>query len=257
MADDQKNDDIDILEILWLCWGSKWIIVAFVFVGLLSGIATNLNRDRAWVSTIDLISTVRPTQPLMSKATLDFRQKFYSRNIFESWKQQVGNTALLFSDLDPYKSIDGVVLSADTSTRLIELKISHDDNLVVVARTDNLRILDGLFDYANHVNRLLTKEYLEEAQSLSEALRSILLNQTIQDFGLTVQKTSMDSYVASLVSGAMVYVIQPASVPKDVSTRSSKILLIFCGLMGILAVLFVLFRHGQTKRRNQSDTEEG
>ena len=245
------DDEIDLFELFETLWEGKWLISTFVAIAVLLGGGFLLLKDAVYESK--LIYSVDAIPPFYNanKASTDFQKKFYSVSVFDEWKQDNSNTSLVFEDFSATEVVDGFVLSKNEDEQLATLASEKKGGSFVLVKSNQLPILDDFFKYANHINGLLTAEYVVRATEELKIIESRFTDLASADNGIVDTVLSIDRYIVSAEKGANVLDIQRPTMPKKVSPKSSLILAISLVLGGMVGVFFILVRNAITKRKEQ------
>ena len=155
----------------------------------------------------------------------------------------------MFEDFSSTQMVDGFVLTKNKSVRLATLKSENGFSFVHV-KSNQLPILDDFFKYAQHINTILNKEYIERAKEelLITETRFKDLNEYKDTTMLNI--LSIDRYIVKAEKEKKVFSIQHPTMPVKVS-QSSLVILMSVVLSGIVGVLFILVRDAITKRKEQ------
>ena len=122
----QSHEDIDLIDLSLQLWQGKWILIIFMGIALLIGgaylfytkdeivIKAPLYESKIFFSIESI-----PTNKLESNyfnysedvVIKDFQDLFYSKGIFQNWKNENKNSKLNFSNLSYSKKIDGSIVA--------------------------------------------------------------------------------------------------------------------------------------------------
>ena len=172
-----------MLELIQTFWNGKLVIAAFVAIAVFIG-GNFFFKSPAYHSELSLsINNLPPfvnsgdsSVPITSekKIYIDFKEKFYSKKIFENWKERNSNTSLTFEDFSETRVIDGFVLLRSEDEQLVTIYLGlHTGNYVLV-KTNQLSLVFDVFKYSNYVNEVLLREYVLQAKNDSKTLMQCL-----------------------------------------------------------------------------------
>ena len=246
-----QDDEIDLFELFQTVWDGKWLISAFVAIAVLLGVGFLLLKDTVYESKLIYSADTIPPFYDADKASTDFQNKFYSVSVFEEWKQNNINTSLVFEDFSMTEVVDGFVLSKDESKQLATLASEKKGGSFVLVKSNQLPILDDLFEYATHISGLLKDEYVVRAKEELKIINARFKDLGSADSNIVNTVLSIDRYIDTAEKGANVLAIQRPTMPKKVSFKSSLILAMYLVLGGIVGVFFILLRNAITKRKEQ------
>lgn len=245
------DDEIDLFEFFETLWDGKWLISAFVAIALLLGSGFLLLKDSVYESKlIYSVDTIPPFYEA-NKVSTDFQNKFYSASVFEEWKQNNGDTSLVFDDFSATEVLDGFVLSKNEDEQLATLASENKGGSFVLVKSNQLPILDDFFEYATHINGQLKDEYVVRAKEELNIINARFRDLGSADSNIVDTVLSIDRYIVTAEKGARVLAIQHPTMPKKVSPKSSLILAMSIVLGGMVGVFFILVRNAITKRKEQ------
>ena len=246
-----QDDEIHLFELSQTLWDGKWLISAFVAIAVLLGGGFLLLKDAVYESKlIYSVDTVPPFYDA-NKSLTDFQKMFYSVSVFEDWKENSGNSLLVFEDFSATEVVDGFVLSKDEDEQLATLTSKNKGGSFVLVKSNNLLILDNFFKYATHINKLLTNEYVVRANEELKIIESRFKELSSADDTIINTVLSIDRYIVTADKGANALTIQPPTMPKKVSPKPTLILAMCVVLGGMIGVFFILVRNAIKKRKEQ------
>ena len=243
-----QDDEIDLFELFETLWDGKWLITAFVAIAVLLGGSFLLLKDAVYESKLIYSIDALPPFYEANKASTDFQNKFYSVSVFDEWKQKNTNTSLVFEDFSATQVVDGFVLSKNEGKQLATLKKGSS---FVLVKSNQLPILDDFFNYATHINELLTDEYVVRAKEELNIIEARFEDLGSADSNIVNTVLSIDRYIVTAEKGAKVFTIQHPTMPEKISPKVSLILALSVVLGGMIGVFFILVRNAITKRKEQ------
>jgi len=245
------DDDIDLFEFFETLWAGKWIITTFSLIVVLLGSGFIFIKDSVYESKMFFSADTIPPFYNSNKASTDFQKKFYSISIFENWKKNNGSTSLVFEDFSLTEVIDSFVLLKKEDEQLVTLGFENEIGSFILIKTDQLPVLDDLFKYAQYINEILRKEYVDRAKNELKIIEARFTNFDSVNSDIIQTVLSIDRYIVSAEKGANVLTFQRPTMPEKVSPKSLLILamsVIFGGMMGMF---FIFFRNAVRKRKEQ------
>ena len=245
------DDELDLFELFQTLWDGKWLISAFVAIAVLLGGGFLLFKEAVYESKLIYSVGALPSFYTADKASTDFQNKFYSVSVFEEWKQKNTNTTLVFEDFSATEVVDGFVLSKNEDEQLATLASEKKSGGFVLVKSNQLPILNDVFDYATHINGLLKDEYVVRAKEELKIIDARFKDLGSADSNIVNTVLSIDRYIVTAEKGAKVLTIQHPTMPKKVSPKSSLILAMSVVLGGMVGVFFILIRNAITKRKEQ------
>jgi hypothetical protein len=252
-----QDDEIDLIELFQMLWDGKWLISTFVAIAVLLGGGVMSRKDASYETLMNYsVDTIPPFyEPI--RAVTDFQKKFFSADVFDDWKKNNGNVSLVFEDFGETEVVDGFVFSKGKGEQLAVIETFKKNNFVLV-RSNQLPMLGDFFKYAQHINAILTKEYLQRAKvelniietrfldfsTVNDSMKSNIGSiDRYMDDSIITNMLFIDRYVVASEQGSKVLAIQHPSKPKKVSPELSFILTISAALGGMVGVFFILVRN--------------
>jgi hypothetical protein len=245
------DDEIDLFDLFKSFWDGKWIMSAFVFFAVLCGVGLNLTKKPVYKSTLTYsLITVPPFYGRHEvKVLKDFAVMFHSQNMFKDWKKGKKSISIVFEDLALREVVNGIVMSKDEGARIATLANKKKGDNLVIVKSNKLKMLDELFNYANHINDKLKSKYILRTQDEINAIETRFAGFTTKNPIIVEQLLILDSYLVAVEKGANVFAIQRPTIPKKMSTGLSFILPISV-LLGLMAgVFFIVVRNVSRKQK--------
>ena len=248
------DDEIDLIEFFETLWVNKVIISGFVSLAVLFGVVFLLVNDDLYESNINYSIDTIPPFYSQNQVLNDFKNKFYSQKVFSDWKKD-SDTSLVFENLSETKIIDGYVISKSEDELFVKFDSKKEDNSYLVVKSNQLSILNEFFEYAEHINETLKKDYVVRANRDLEIIKDITTNSRIIDSEILPNIRDMISiyrFITSIKNGENLIKINRPNNPVKVSPKSTTILTISFLLGGMGGVFFVYARNLIKKRKEQS-----
>jgi LPS O-antigen subunit length determinant protein (WzzB/FepE family) len=239
-----QDGEIDLFRLLLLLWDGKWLIIAFLVIGILVGSGLILSKDPSYESELSYSPENIPPFYKMEKVKADFQNMFYSKRNFTEWKKSFGKTSLNYKKLSNNQVIDGFTVEKNKNQRFARLFDKNKDSYIIV-KTNQLKILDDFFRYANYINDKMIDNYIKrgkrELKEIDSQFQCIASSKdSLSDESLILMKLKIDRYIISSENGAKAISVGHPSMPKKVSPKSFQILvlsILFGGIIGVVCVL--------------------
>ncbi len=261
--------EIDLFELIQVLWSSKWQLLLTTLLTLLIGMSYNLlkgDTPPVYVSDIYINADIAPiehpyfrhyqvnrSQVSSSEVSSSFESLFYSKTMFESWKKVAENSSISFEDFSKTTSVAGYTYSKPKSQQVAEL-VNIDGNLKVNIKSNDRKVIQNFFDYANMVNLFLTSKYLDKWQS-----KQVLIRDGIRAFEVD-GKNFTESYegnralifavflegkIFELKNGRNLFTIEAPTLPRNTEPKMDTIvyILIYLALGLLLGIIFALVRN--------------
>lgn len=251
--DPSNNDDMDLIDFFLLIWDGRWIIAAITSLTiLLASVIFSFTADRYASKLVYSVSTI-PTDHDNNVAALDFQQIFYSASVFKNWREVNTKTLLGFEDFSATTVVDGVEFSRSQDDSLLAFPPMQKGKTFILARTNELSILDETFKYANYVNDLLADKYRGDVERNIERIRGYLANSASPSADLVKELSHAESFLVSLDNGATVLTIHPPTIPTKVSLQAELMFAMSIILGVILSLTFILGQNSIRQRKRRSN----
>ena len=241
--DQAQSDEIDLFELVQTLWRGKWFIAAFVIIAGLIGSAVLLLKEPVYESRMAYAPDTIPPFYAADKALSDFRKRFYSSAVFESWQEETGNTALDFADISMIKVVDGFMFAKDEEDQLVTLSEENTGGSFILVRRNEPRMLRDIFKYANYINDMLRDEYVIRANYEINIIEARLNDISSPESNMFEMLLPIDRYVLEVKKGAKVLAIQNPTLPEKISPNISLIMSVSLLLGSVIGAIWVLLRH--------------
>lgn len=256
-----QDGEIDLLELYQVLWDGKWLISMFVAISVLLGssiyfLFNDVLYETKFIYSVD----TKPHFYKTNRVLKDFEKNFYSKSVFNGWKEINSNKSLIFEDFNVTKVVDGFELLKSKNERLVLLgsenkKITFDGDTVgtyfIIVRSNNLLLLDDFLNYVHYINELQTQEYITRAKSELRIIESRFKDLGSADSSVVNTVLSIDRFIVSIDKGVKVLSFQRPSVPKKITPSYATIFVMSVVLGGMLGVLFIFFRKFVMKSKRQ------
>ena len=242
------DDEVDLFEFFQILWDGKWLISAFVAIATALGGGFLAVKDISYESKLNLIVAHSP--PLYSNEHVinKFKEKFFSVNLFEDWKQNKSNAALVFEDFSPTVVVDGFIFLKSENGQLVTLLVDKEGaEISLLIKSNQFDKLYGLYEYVVHINGLLTDEFAASVKEQLEIVESRAMVSTGFDFGSLL--FSMQRFVSQASKSEFVFKVDRPTLPKKITPEPSLVLATFAVAGGMLGAFFVFFLNAIAKRK--------
>lgn len=239
------NDQIEIFELMKTLWNGKWIICSTVFISCLLASCFIYFQDAKYTSNILYMVNNKPPFFNNEKILKDFINIFYSKNEFQTWKNNSKNSSLSSKDISNIVFVDGFKLSKNEESLLIRLSESRKLNTnVITINSENLEKITDVYNYAQFLNNTLKITYLRRAEYeykfLQDRLKNFPENVSIN---LVDKLLEIDRFIIEMRKGTEIMKFQFPSIPNKISPNIRLTLIMSLLIGGVIGTLFVLV-HG-------------
>jgi LPS O-antigen subunit length determinant protein (WzzB/FepE family) len=250
----KQDDEIDLFELFENLWAGKWLIIAIILTTVLfSSVFLYFKVPVYQSKLIYSVDTIPPFYDNV-KAVTDFKNRFFSKRVFENWKKNNNKVSLVFDDISNREIIDGFVILKGKDGQLAQVTSKIKNGFFVsgqiLIKTNQLSILNNFFKYANYVNDVLKLEYVNLSKNQLKKIETRFMDLSSADSIIINSVLQIDSYIVSAENGARVIIVQHPTMPKKISPKS-KLILGFSVVLGGIAGLFLIIILNVIKMRNK------
>ena len=135
--------------------------------------------------------------------------------------------------------------------QLVSFELDKVEDTFILVNSNRLPLVLDVFKYANHINEMLTRDYVYQAKNDLKNTEILFKDGGSVDGDALESILSVKRFIDEAEKGANVLNIQRPTMPKKVSPKSSLILAMSLVLGGMFGVSFVLVRNAITKRKEQ------
>jgi hypothetical protein len=246
-----NNDEIDLFKVLETLWSSKQFIFLFVAIAVLLGAISIFTTDGFNKYESKLFYSANATPPffLKDKALTDFQKMLYSEKLFEAWKKNNSSTSLEFKVFSETQFVDGFVLSKDKSEQMMTIESTKEGVFYIYAKSNQLTILNDIYLYSQHINELLTTEYISRTKDEFNIIETRFKDFSTANDAIISEILKMDRYIVTAESGVNALTIQHPTKPEVVKPTPLSILALSSILGGVLGATFILLRNAIRNRK--------
>ena len=249
-----QDDEINLFELFQTLWYGKWPIIAFSALSILFGSGFLIIKNPIYQSKVIYFTNVLPPYYKLKnngketkKPSADFKEMFYSVNLFDDWKKVSGNTSITFNDFSATKVVNGFILSNKENKRMATLvtnKINKESFILI--RSNELPILDSFFQYAQHINKMIKSKYKLEALNAISNLKNTRSSNNAEG---NLERLNIELFIYQMTNGEQVFTIKRPSEPEIISPKKNLVLIISILFGGITGVFFVFIRKSIRNRK--------
>ena len=198
----QPNEDIDLLDFIFMLWANKFIIIGSAFIASIIGgvfiFISNMSvpdQPRIYESEIKYNVDLMPprykslrfvTNEVNRRMIIsNFQNLFFSKEIFMSWKNNNPESNLNYDDFDISMNFEGVVVLKEENNRLAMFKTSkREDYEYISVKVTELEILNEVYSFAQYVADKLTSQHILLSQDEKKLLfkKNQMIEEGFRDF---------------------------------------------------------------------------
>ena len=233
--DTEKQETIDITDFLKLVWNGKLVIILFVTIFFLLGLLYDSSKTDTYKSVIKYYENITPPFQDYGKVTRDFKNLFYTKHLFNSWKKINKNSQIQFKDL----VLEDISSDWPEFSTINSMVYFEKDKYVSVLSNEFI-ILKDIYNYSDYVNAQLSVQYVSEIENYRDKVKI-----SYSGFGVTLgieEIIIMEKFINSVESGDYVLNIEYPTIPVETSLIRSYVITIFTILGLIIGLIIVFFR---------------
>ena len=178
-----------------------------------------------------------------------FKNTFESKDFFENWKKNNNSSKIIFNNLSPNKIVDGILLLKNPRAKFVNFRISKQ-TLSIHIKTNDLSLLDDLYNYCNDINSKLSKEqFLLSKRELKKANEVF----SKQQFLLSESELKKNNLVPYFIfkyihytnqfnNGLDLFNIDRPTAPLHTSFTMPLKIAFYVVIGGILGFFFIIFK---------------
>tara|TARA_B100000242_G_scaffold188731_1_gene135828 strand:- start:6472 stop:7236 length:765 start_codon:yes stop_codon:yes gene_type:complete len=243
-------DEIDIFKIIELLWNKKWVIILFVFFGLVCSLGYLHVKENKFESKIFYSVEYTPSYYDTDIIIRDFHKLFNSELQFKKWKQSDKDIKLTYKEFSNTKLINGYKVSTIIENRLAYFEQKKGSPYLSI-RTNNPKIINDFFLYINHINDILNKRYLSRANYELNMIKSKFDVTSSNNNAVANKFFEVDRYIYLLKKGANTLHILAPTIPKRIAPRNVLVIFIALFFSLIISFVFVIIRENIIKKQLQ------
>ena len=244
----KDSDEIDLRELFKTLWDGKWIISVFVFLSVLFGIGMLLTQKISYESRLTYKKDELSQPPFFKSEQVDrhFNDKFFSEITFKDWKSNNENTSLNFGHIDLNEVVDGVVTQKNGGAELVEIVNNYKQGFILI-KTNQMNLLDDIYNYARYVNDILSVKYLLRAQKELN-----IIEQKCNGIYRTAFKEILflERFKISIKEGKRMFAFEHPTKPKRLSLNTLMVFVSSALIGGMMGVFYVMLRELFNKYKN-------
>ena len=264
------EEDIDLIDFLFLLWNDKWFIAFFIFIAslifsvdLFIKHKTKVNEGMIFKSEMKYKpNDILPIYYSKYQVISDFEELFFSKDLFNSWKNNNQQSSITIEELSKTQLSDGILFSKNQNNLMVLFVNSNNsENHFLRLITKKVSSFKEIYEYSSFINDVLTSKlvlYAEnEHKMIVEKYRKY--NSSHPDnpsTGYIHNLNTIDRYLDLFIDkGEKALIIEPPSLP-NITNLPPKFsffkFVIFLALGGIVGAFLSILKNAIYKRLNQA-----
>lgn len=246
----KKKDEIHIFDTIQAAWNHKLLLVITTTLFFVLGSIYTYNYKDSHKIIIQLTLNSQPPEYDLWMIKRDFKKIFYNNDTYQTWKTINETTLLEYKDFRQRNVLDHHESNYPESN----LTVIFTDKSKIIIKTNDLSLVDDLYDYINFTNSKLTQTYLSKTKKEMAKAEAIF-----KEYGMTGDGYQiflrMSRFFDRISNASNIFVIEYPSKPHKETLGKNTILVMF-SLFGLfIGIILALFRseliaYKQTNNKN-------
>lgn len=267
----QQQEDIDLIEFLFIFWNGKWIIVSVSIIAILISIGAFYSKNKSIVAEGPIyesefkyaISHSLPIHIGKPMVISDFEKLFFSKSLFEDWKRDNNKSKITFDNLSNEKKIDGISFTKNKEDLLVRFVNSNQsENQYILVKVNKIILIEEIFSYTNFIIDAITSEFVllskDEIKMINERYKKFNLKYPdTPSTGHISSTMRIDKYLAAIEKGQRAVEIQSPTLPVNLNVPQKLSYMRICiiaflgGLLGAFIALIkdIIHKYNLRKQR--------
>ena len=172
-----NQNEIDLFDFMQIIWSRKKIITIFTIIAMFIGSTYVLTSKTTFESSIyysiyDLPPFYNSSQKeqFEKKVLGDFEMRFYSKEIFSTWKKINKDSVIDYDILGNTKYVDGFIFSKDEDELIATFQRNTKGSFILV-KTQSLQLINDFYDYSK-----FSKQFRKISNFIKEDVKSEISN---------------------------------------------------------------------------------
>tara|TARA_B100001093_G_C26841995_1_gene1020969 strand:- start:448 stop:1335 length:888 start_codon:yes stop_codon:yes gene_type:complete len=193
----KKNEDIDLIDLLFVLWNGKWIISLFaIIVSLFGGVFllikdNNLDKQKAIYESkifysVDVTTPVKIDVNFHNKDIVinNFQKLFYTESVFENWKKNNTESVIEYKDFKTTTTKNDIIVLKNDSENFITFKSDINAGFYIIIEFEKMVLLNDIFSYANHVSNVITLDHLNlsKSEKIFIEKKNLLIEESLRNY---------------------------------------------------------------------------
>ena len=246
-----NDDEINIFGLLQTLWKRKWVIGIFIFIAILSASIFIKMSDPVYESRLKYKLEYNPPGYTKDKILIDFKKLFFAENFFERWKKKNSTSSLNYEQINVSKIKDGYLIAKDKDDLFVNFLEVKGNNYILI-KSNNLSLLDDIFNYANFVNITMKSNYVSSIKNELEIIEKRLDDNSLAYSQFLEQVLRIDRFKVAMNNEANILNLERPTMPIKISPKSIPIIIISTVLGGILGAFAVFTYNLIHKHKKQT-----
>ena len=230
------NDDINLKRIFHMIVDGKWLIFAFMLVGLTLSTIYVLNIKEVFVSQINFEKTYNNDE------SISIQEYFYNEKNFNQWQESSGDKSISFFDVSQtYSTNDNEVF-----LKPIEDHYVYFEENKLIVKINDINKINAFQSYLVYLSDLTKKDLLLNINSKLEKINQAQRNEELIKRSIIADPdystTNGLKFEKELIEKMSGYRISPPTFPAKQKTKSLTIIGLATLANAMLGIFILLLR---------------
>lgn len=245
------ENEIDLIKLTYDLWEYRKSICAIILLTVAIVSMILFNMTPTYVSKINYSNANIPPFYKGEKVLNDFKEKFFSKSVFQDWKNNEDDIKLEYDYISPTKIQGGFLVTKRddeknlkffSSTKVSDNRKFNSSHIEIkTSSMDNIGLPYNIYKYTQYINNLLKTEYLSRAKAERKYLELANKNKGEKSINLKSYLDN-DRYIGKLEQGENVLLINPQTVLKKNKPAIARTLIFFALISTIFGIIFTYAR---------------
>lgn len=251
MIDKNNNtDEVNLADVIDIIWNGKLKIIFCVILSCLIGSTFLFLQEKKFVSKIYLSLLNTPPFEKSSFLKKKIEEIFHSQDTFKTWKYENPSRQLEYYTIEKVISLNGKLFYKNKNSHVTSFIFDKTGSFLEI-KSNDLVIINEIYNYITYVNSILHKEYLELALNEEKNLKTMISSMNYSN-EITKYILGIERFIKRAKDGDKIYKIEYPTIPKNINDNSFLIS-ISSFLLGVfLGMVFVIIQHEYKKNRKIS-----
>lgn len=242
------ENEIDLIKLTYDFWEYRKSICAIILLTVAIVSMILFNMTPTYVSKISYSNANIPPFYKGEKVLNDFKEKFFSKSVFQDWKNNEDDIKLEYDYISPTKIQGGFLVTKTDDEKKLKFFSSPKNNdnrkfnisrIEIETNSEEIGLPYNIYKYTQYINNLLKTEYLSRAKAERKYIELVNKNKGEKSINLKSYLDN-DRYIGNLEQGENVLLINPQTVLTKSKPAIARTL-IFSVLIGAIFAIIITY----------------
>ena len=235
----EKELDINIIEIIRIIYNKKWKVITITILSLFIGISYSIYSKPKFETDIEYKKNESFDLSLTEIDSLLYNS-LNSLDIFSNWKKTSDYKILKFEEITNSININSLEFKRDIGQNLIEFN-SNKEYRSIILKTNQIDLIKNIYSYLEFINSFITKTYSEELLTNFTIGSDLFKEEKINYNNIDHELFKIKKSISKIKNGELLIEFKPPTESKLVSTPTISILFISVIIGFLFSIFFIFF----------------